>query len=61
MDSATDNEPFGPTLEEYLPGCPVCGTACVVHEAIVDAGIGRARVRQGVLPSMYAQGGVSSL
>ncbi len=36
------DEPFGPPPSAYPYRCPVCGTALLVNEAIIDVGIGMA-------------------
>src|SRR3990167_8431018 len=39
-------EPFGPPPKEYNYCCSVCGTELLVNEAIIDAGIGMAKLKK---------------
>jgi hypothetical protein len=54
------DEPLGPPPEAYLYRCAVCSTERLVHEAIIDAGIGMAKFRQeysqGFMPTIGGPG-----
>ncbi len=44
------DEPFGPPPSAYPYRCPVCGTALLVNEAIIDVGIGMATFQNEYYP-----------
>jgi hypothetical protein len=54
------DEPFGPPPMEYPYRCSVCGTELLVHEAIIEAGLGMAKFHKeyypGVMPKVGCPG-----
>ena len=54
---ADHDEPFGPPPMEYPYRCPVCDTALLVNEAIIDVGIGMAKFQNAYYPGLMPKVG----